>query len=95
MARRKIFAIYDGETHLGDYTAVEASQLLNIACAMVSAYANSGSRLRNRYTLEAVGDVEIDTERWAREWDQVRIEKLEWLRGGGAGGESEKAGYET
>lgn len=25
MARKKIFAVYDGETHLGDYTAVEAA----------------------------------------------------------------------
>lgn len=72
MARKKIFAVYDGETHLGNYTAVEAASLLGIACAMVSAYANSGTRLRGRYTLEAVGDVEIDTERWAKEWDQVR-----------------------
>lgn len=46
MARRKIFAVYDGDTYIGDYTAVEAAPLLGIACATVSAYANSGARLR-------------------------------------------------
>lgn len=80
MARRKIFAVYDGDTYIGDYTAVEAAPLLGIACATVSAYANSGTRLRGRYRIEAVGSTEIDTERWAREWDQVRIEKLVWLK---------------
>lgn len=80
MARKKIYAVYDRGKHLGDFTAVEASRILDIACAMVSAYANSRARLRGRYTIEAVGTIEIDTERWAREWDQVRIEKLEWLK---------------
>lgn len=80
MARKKIFAVYDGDTYVGDYTAVEAAPLLGIACATVSAYANSGARLRDRYRTEVVGSTEIDTERWAREWDQVRIEKLAWLK---------------
>lgn len=80
MARRKIFAVYDGDTYIGDHTAVEAAPLLSIACATVSAYANSGARLRGRYRIEVVGSTEIDTERWAREWDQVRIEKLAWLK---------------
>lgn len=79
MARRKIFAVYDDNTYMGDYTAVEAAPLLDIACATVSAYANSGAKLRGRYRIKAVGNTEIDTERWAREWDQVRIEKLAWL----------------
>ena len=43
MARKKIFAVYDGDTYVGDYTAVEAAPLLGIACATVSAYANSGA----------------------------------------------------
>ena len=70
MARKKIFAVYDGDTYMGDYTAV------GIACATVSAYANSGARLRGRYRIEAVGNTEIDTERWAKEWDRVRQEIL-------------------
>ena len=76
MARKKIFAVYDGDTYMGDYTAVEAAPLLGIACATVSAYANSGARLRGRYRIEAVGNTEIDTERWAKEWDRVRQEIL-------------------
>ena len=63
-------------TYMGDYTAVEAAPLLGIACATVSAYANSGARLRGRYRIEAVGNTEIDTERWAKEWDRVRQEIL-------------------
>ena len=68
MARKKIFAVYEGDTYMGDYTAVEAAPLLGIACATVSAYANSGARLRGRYRIEVVGNTEIDTEMFIKDF---------------------------
>lgn len=91
MARRKIYAVYDNGVLLGHYTSKEASARIGIPCATVSAYASSGAKYRGRYTMECVGLCDTSEEEWidawASEWDQVRQEKLDWLRGGGAVGQ--------
>lgn len=83
MAFNKKYEVYDRGALLGQYYADEVSELIGIPLRRVSAYAASGARFLRRYTIEAVDDTEPG---WAEEWDRVRIEKLAWLRGGGAVG---------
>ena len=84
MAFNKKYEVYDRGVLLGQYYADEVSQLIGIPLRRVSAYAASGPRFLRRYTIEAVDDTKPG---WAEEWDRVRIEKLAWLRGGGAVGQ--------
>lgn len=88
MAFNKTYGVYDRGVLLGQYYADEVSELIGIPLRRVSAYAASGARYQGRYAIEAVDDTEPG---WAETWDRVRIEKLAWLRGGGAGGQSKKA----
>lgn len=83
MAFNKKYEVYDRGALLGQYYADEVSELIGIPLRRVSAYAASGARFLRRYTIEAVDDTEPG---WAEEWDRVRLEKLAWLRGGGAVG---------
>ena len=83
MAFSKTYAVYDRGVLLGQYYADEVSELIGIPLRRVSAYAASGAGFLRRYTIEAVDDTEPG---WAETWDRVRIEKLAWLRGGGAVG---------
>ena len=83
MAFSKTYAVYDRGVLLGQYYADEVSELIGIPLRRVSADAASGARFLRRYTIEAVDDTEPG---WAEEWDRVRLEKLAWLRGGGASG---------
>ena len=84
MAFSKKYEVYDRGALLGQYYADEVSELIGIPLRRVSAYAASGARFLRRYTIEAVDYTEPG---WAEEWDRVRIEKLAWLRGGGAVGQ--------
>lgn len=99
MVRRKIYAVYDNGELMGHYTSKEASALIGIPCATVSAYASSGAKSQRRCTMEVVGVCDTDKSvwrtAWSDEWDRVRLEKLAWLRGGGAVGQGKKAGYEA
>lgn len=83
MAYKVKYAVYDRGVLMGQYYADEVAELIGIPQKRVYAYSASGARYQGRYTLEAVDDTEPG---WAEEWDRVRLEKLAWLRGGGASG---------
>ena len=84
MAYKVKYAVYDRGVLMGQYYADEVAELIGIPQKRVYAYSASGARYQGRYTLEAVDDIDSG---WAETWDRVRIEKLAWLRGGGAIGQ--------
>lgn len=79
--RKIIYALYDNGKLLGEYRAKEIHEITGICTHAASEYAASKRAYLGRYTLVRVGEeLPESLAKWAKEWDKVRVQKLEWLK---------------
>ena len=69
---RNLYAIYDRDEYMGDYTAREIAQICMISGSRVSAIADSGRMISDRYRLELVDTVVVWTPQLRGTWDRMR-----------------------
>lgn len=72
MATKKLYTVYDNGKPIGEYSSMEAAELLHLPCATISAYASSGAKALGRYTFEVCRELEFCTDPLFIEWDKVR-----------------------
>lgn len=80
MAARKLYALFDYGTKIGEYTSKEIARLLEAPQNSITNYASTGLLYRGRYTFEVVEPEEIDL--LAKKWEEVTKEVAKRLRGG-------------
>lgn len=69
MAARKIYAVFDYGTKIGEYTSREIARLLQVPQNSITNYASTGLLYKGRYTFEVVEPEQMDP--LAKEWDEV------------------------
>lgn len=82
MAKRKIYALYDNNVFMGNYTSKEISVLTGIPNKRVSVAASDGILVSRRYSFEEIGQDDNMDEKFWRDWDETRLKTLRRLRGG-------------
>lgn len=69
---RNLYALYDDYKYLGDYTAKEIARICQVKGSRVSAIADSGRMISDRYRLELVDTVVVWTPQLRGTWDRMR-----------------------
>ena len=69
---KNLYALYDRDKYLGDYVAKEIAQICKISGSRVSAIADSGRMISDRYRLELVDTVVVWTPQLRGTWDRMR-----------------------
>lgn len=78
MPARKIYALYDKGTMIGEYTSMEIAMKLDMQQSTVANCAINGMAYRGRYTFEVVDEMVGKTRKeplW-KKWDEARLKIL-------------------
>jgi len=76
VATKKLYTIYDNGQSIGEYSSLEAAELLHLPCATISSYASSGAKALGRYTFVVASELVFCTDPLFAEWDKVRKQIL-------------------
>ncbi|MFV0240751.1 MAG: hypothetical protein ACK5H4_12035 [Lacrimispora sphenoides] len=72
MGKKLLYAVYDNDKKIGEYTSAEAAAELGVCQRNIVTAISHNQRIKWRYSFVPIGPADYEKDRFAREWDTAR-----------------------